>query len=456
MQEGAVCPETMVVCGDKEIEWKQIFALAWLFLPRKTIAWPDWFMSDNPVMGYNDLEPNLMTVLNIQRSRLRIEQEQSGSDFVSLTSLDTLLGQSSRLQATDPRDKIYAMRNLAADLERDDWAPKPDYMITWQNLYTNMAVSMIKRGSSKALGYSGILRQGEPDKDGALPSWAPDWRTYSRVQYIEHGEWSAGSKREFAFGIVSLTKKQRRVAEKLLAESRLSVSLRGKALQLITVMQDTMTYLGGVVDDWDRDTANTPGCARVQELDKATLMHVSALEPNTYITSEDNLQAYDATLIASTKDDDNLATSGWVSDEASKWRSWQGGKTANSSPAFNEALDNMDTFVYKQFCITTRGYFCLVPHLTHPTDLIAIVKGYDMPVALRPVGQYFVLLGDCYVYGMMEPQATNLIDEFSIKVRDGKFSWKPEGDVRANGLSLEVGEYRRILGTLGERHVELL
>ena len=74
MQEGAVCPETMVVCGDKEIEWKQIFALAWLFLPRKTMAWPDWFMSDNSAMGYDDLEPNLMTVLNIQRSRLRIEQ----------------------------------------------------------------------------------------------------------------------------------------------------------------------------------------------------------------------------------------------------------------------------------------------------------------------------------------------------------------------------------------------
>ena len=348
------------------------------------------------------------------------------------------------------------MRNLAADLERDDWAPKPDYMITWHDLYTNMAVSMIQRGSSKALGYSGILRQGEPDKDGSLPSWAPDWRTYPRVQYIEHDEWSAGSKREFAFAVVSLTKKQRRVAEKLLAETRLSVTSRGKALRMTTVMQDTIAALGGVVDDWDRDNANKPGCARVQEMDKATVMHVLALEPKTYITSEDNLQAYNATLIASTRDDDNLATSGWFCDEAPKRRSWQGGKTASPSPAFNEALDNMDTFVYKQFCITTGGYFCLVPHLTLPTDLIAIVKGYDMPVALRPVGQYFVLLGDCYVHGMMEPQATNLMDEFSVKVKDGKVSWKPEGDVRANGLSLEVGEYWRILATLGERHVELL
>lgn len=456
MQEGAVCAETIVVCGDKEIEWKQIFALAWLLLPRRTMAWPDWLMSDNAAMGWQDLEPNLITVLSIQRSRLRMEQDQNGLDFVSLTNLDTLLQQSSRLQATDPRDKVFAMRNLVNDLERDDWAPKPDYMITWQNLYTKMAVSMIERGSSKALRYAGILRHGEPDKNGGLPSWAPDWRAYPRVQYLKHDEWSAGSKRTFAFAIVSLTKKQRRVAEKLLAETRLSVTSRGKALRLTTVMQDTIAYLGGVVDDWDSDNADEPGCARVQELDKATVMYVSALEPKAYITSEDNVQAYNAALIASTKDDNTLATSVWVRDEAPEWHLWLQGKSDNSSPSFQEALDNMDTFVYKQFCITTGGYFCLVPYLTLPTDLIAIVKGYDMPVVLRPVGQYFVLLGDCYVHGMMEPQATNLMDEFSVQVKDGKVSWKPEGDVRANGLSLEVGEYRRILKTLGERHVELL
>ena len=33
------------------------------------------------------------------------------------------------------------------------------------------------------------------------------------------------------------------------------------------------------------------------------------------------------------------------------------------------------------------------------------------------------------------------MDEFSVKVRDGKVSWKPEGAVRADGLSLEVGGY---------------
>lgn len=57
---------------------------------------------------------------------------------------------------------------------------------------------------------------------------------------------------------------------------------------------------------------------------------------------------------------------------------------------------------------------------------------------------------------MMKFQATNLIDEFNVKVRDGKPVWKPEGDVRRNGQSLELGDYKRILETLGERLVELI
>ena len=48
-------------------------------------------------------------------------------------------------------------------------------------------------------------------------------------------------------------------------------------------------------------------------------------------------------------------------------------------------------------------------------------------------------------------QATTLIDEFSVKVRDGTTAWKAEGDIRRNRLSLDVGEYKRVLGTLSAK-----
>ena len=97
-----------------------------------------------------------------------------------------------------------------------------------------------------------------------------------------------------------------------------------------------------------------------------------------------------------------------------------------------------------------------MPSCTQPTDLVIIVSGYVMPVVLRPLGQYYLLLGDCYVHGMMEFQASTLIEEFSVKIKEDKAVWKPQGDVRRNGLSIPVGEYRRILGTQGSRNVALL
>jgi hypothetical protein len=79
-----------------------------------------------------------------------------------------------------------------------------------------------------------------------------------------------------------------------------------------------------------------------------------------------------------------------------------------------------------------------------------------MPLLLRPVDNCNVYIGKCYIHGMMEFRATNLIDEFSVKVRDWKPVWKQEGDVRRNGRSLDVEDYKRILETLGERLVMLI
>lgn len=39
-QEGAVSTTTIVYCGSDHVPWFNVFALAWLFLPRWTTSWP--------------------------------------------------------------------------------------------------------------------------------------------------------------------------------------------------------------------------------------------------------------------------------------------------------------------------------------------------------------------------------------------------------------------------------
>ena len=114
---------------------------------------------------------------------------------------------------------------------------------------------------------------------------------------------------------------------------------------------------------------------------------------------------------------------------------------------------------YKHFRVSSAGFSCLIPHITKPTDIVAIVKGLDMPMMLHPVGDHYVYLGQCYVHGMMELQAGELIEEYRAKYVPKE--WKVAihrhwGDVRRNGLEMDAGEYVRILETLGESIIELI
>ncbi|KAL9621192.1 MAG: hypothetical protein Q9160_004324 [Pyrenula sp. 1 TL-2023] len=55
----------------------------------------------------------------------------------------------------------------------------------------------------------------------------------------------------------------------------------------------------------------------------------------------------------------------------------------------------------RNFAITTKGYFALVPTSVAKGDRIAILKGGNLPLVLRPRDKEFELLGESYVHGIM-------------------------------------------------------
>jgi hypothetical protein len=73
-------------------------------------------------------------------------------------------------EATDPRDKIYALLGLCS--ESDTSAIKPDYSISVAELYTAVARHFItKTKDLTPLQYS----DGNQDLKHGLPSWVPDY-----------------------------------------------------------------------------------------------------------------------------------------------------------------------------------------------------------------------------------------------------------------------------------------
>lgn len=43
-------------------------------------------------------------------------------------------------------------------------------------------------------------------------------------------------------------------------------------------------------------------------------------------------------------------------------------------------------------------------------DLVVVVMGCDVPVVIRPVDDYYEIVGDCFVDGLMEGQAMELLE----------------------------------------------
>ncbi|KAI9874710.1 MAG: hypothetical protein M1823_007625, partial [Watsoniomyces obsoletus] len=165
------------------------------------------------------------------------------------------------------------MRNIATDAQDKDrdWIPKPDYTITWRQLYTNLAVTVAERGDTDVLHFSGTLRQGQ---DAAIHSWVPDWRAYPKIQYLVHGEWSAGSKRPFRVKMNRIPRKRQRRLLNLLPESPPTSRVLQYTMNVPTVMRDEIGYLGGLVSGWKKRKDIQHCCHDVIAVDEANLKQI--------------------------------------------------------------------------------------------------------------------------------------------------------------------------------------
>ncbi|CZT43758.1 uncharacterized protein RSE6_03840 [Rhynchosporium secalis] len=91
-----------------------------------------------------------------------------GCPTKALAPLIYLLRSLRRFQATDPRDKAFALYGIAGDTRAHGFYP--DYSKSCKDVFTNLARVLIRNG------YIELLSMCEfPKMIGDLPSWVPDW-----------------------------------------------------------------------------------------------------------------------------------------------------------------------------------------------------------------------------------------------------------------------------------------
>ena len=51
-----------------------------------------------------------------------------------------------------------------------------------------------------------------------------------------------------------------------------------------------------------------------------------------------------------------------------------------------------------------------------PGDHVCVILGCDVPLVLRPVGDYYELIGDCYIDGIIEGEAMKDLEDRKIEL----------------------------------------
>lgn len=61
------------------------------------------------------------------------------------------------------------------------------------------------------------------------------------------------------------------------------------------------------------------------------------------------------------------------------------------------------------FARTSKGYYVLCPKVTQPGDIVCVLFGGKLPFCLRPLRDRYLLVGECYVHGLMNGEAMEMM-----------------------------------------------
>jgi Heterokaryon incompatibility protein (HET) len=498
-QEAAVGRDPYALRGPHIISWAQLTTLAFLFKPRLTMVWPDW--TD---FRLGEILSTLDTIYAIENYRIR-EMTETGTIRSNPLFYHVVQARSSHCEM--PHDKVYAISSMASDKFRDSNEAflKPNYHLSWQEIYANVAKYFFEQkfNAHEVLVEAGLINQGV---NSDLPSWVPDWRYPALPHFAPLHEWAAGGgKFQVRTRVTGLTKKERqllltyrgaasilplcaplREQRKQLKKDRLRLeesksrpqeddsqeverlrvqqewlALQESAwraalvLEISILMQDKIIYLSPR-SSWVSDDDLQGHREEIVDIDDQNLKFLKSLKTGLYITSDTLRQAYNATLIASQDFGGNFAPDDLIAS-AEEWRVWLADGDMDSKPAYHSAIESSFAFGEYSFAWTENGYMALVPSIALRGDDVIVFSGHQMPFVVRPVHEWYMLVGICYVHGMMRGNASILIEEFNVRFEGEKIIVKrPQGDFRANGFKANVGQYTDVLKTLGSRWVKLI
>ncbi|KAG4428043.1 hypothetical protein IFR05_016471 [Cadophora sp. M221] len=390
LQEMVLASQVDIVCGNRSVPW---LLLAFIAIQMQQNGLVSLLIITED--GERNLEPRglgaLMTAWGLRYFRA----------IAVPLGLSALLVDCSILEASDDRDRVFALLGIADDAL--DSSFEPDYITSPPGIFLKSAVRLLTRDSSANL----ILHRAGIGSDRnmeSLPSWVPDWTKH-------HGNTVLGSIASVASyhaseGIIHST-------NATYNEDQQSITLSGCAFDGITEFAPPYpesihegrseafpnlesafsSWLNGVQILCSSASVHPSGLPYYPDILWRTLVAGISFSGN---PATDDFQQHFQDLTTQIEDD-----LGAISDD----RDLEVNPDRGESAAKFVAAMSMVSFRRRVFA-TQLGYLGLGPPLIELGDRICVFLGFDTPFVVRPRdGEGYLLVGECYVYGLMNGEA---------------------------------------------------
>ncbi|KAI0378564.1 heterokaryon incompatibility protein-domain-containing protein [Hypomontagnella monticulosa] len=405
---------------------------------------------------------NLMLVATLNR--------RDTEKFTNMSLYEYMCFYGSR-QASNPRDKIYAFMGVAKDT--DDYDP-PDYTKRAEDVYINFAMTLaLQNGSLDFLDGAGVGHVARSAHPGlTLPSWVPDWTrlTSSRTWMpINDGRKAMGRPPEYRFSDSHEILYAQGVVYDVVSEvvptptNKASFPLRwdrflpqNKPPPYRTGIPALQAYFRAFDFDYDFPEAQPLGDTDSISIFRSFTSFLLAgsresLEEVEYLSSLTTISEGEETMSEEeetiSEEEEKLKKIAVRSMEP--FLKFTGDDRRERSDAtilgdffsevdahrYLEWLENDD--LHTRFLRTTQYlerkayYFCdralfwtdqgFIGHgfaEVRAGDMVCCLLGYHCPIILRPEGAYYIVVGHCFVLGLMDSEVINKLEQSEIHLRE--------------------------------------
>jgi hypothetical protein len=280
-------------------------------------------------------------------------------------------------QASDPRDKVYAMLGLPnsdSDPDKGELFLEPDYTLSTTQVYTKFAQRVLAKEQTLRL-LSAV--QHRPYAPISTPSWVPQWQPVTIEPLVPIGgvlnrmpDYSLPNHSIFTF------------------DSELLV-LRGQTIDMIADATVIIPFQKAV------DISNTYLAAQDVLL---KLPHLKILCWTLTVGRGNDLWA-------SHVNHWDIFQALWLeARRAFVARDWS--RIGHNCLGDDDAQPSLHSFLGsathgRRVFVTSKGTIGLGPASLEPEDVVAVLFGGFTPFVLRCVDDHYVLIGECYIHGQM-------------------------------------------------------